>query len=101
MPRPQTSTLLPYTTLFRSPSSAGGRSPALTRTTARSERGPAPITCHSSSRPSTREAEPPADPSTTCADVRRSEEHTSELQSARNVACSLPLGIQEWRELHE
>src|SRR5688572_30861910 len=58
-PRPPTSTLFPYTTLFRSPSPPGrawasgcGRSPG---------RG------------------------------RRSEEHTSELQSQSNVVCRLVL----------
>jgi hypothetical protein len=68
---PTATTSCPTLSVSASPSSACGRSPAPTRTTARSERGSAPITCHSSSRPSTSDAEPPADPETTCAEVRR------------------------------
>src|SRR5687767_15236568 len=61
--RPPRSTLFPYTTLFRSPSSAGSpRSPA-----------------------SSRRCERVAGPST------RSEEHTSELQSLAYLVCRLLL----------
>src|SRR5256885_9294288 len=63
--RPPRSTLFPYTTLFRSPASPGGCTS--------SSRSPSP--CRSSSRPST----------------RRSEEHTSELQSPCNLVCRLLL----------
>src|SRR5256885_10587971 len=64
--RPPRSTLFPYTTLFRS---AGSCSPAT----------PAPCTTRTSSA-----TPPPAPP-------RRSEEHTSELQSPCNLVCRLLL----------
>src|SRR5688572_32099411 len=62
--RPPRSTLFPYTTLFRSPS-RGFRSGAAPRP---------PKTGHSASAP-----------------ARRSEEHTSELQSQSNLVCRLLL----------
>src|SRR5262245_64717311 len=65
--RPPRSTLFPYTTLFRSPCRPRGALP-----TGRS-RSPA---CGSS-------------PS--CPNRRRSEEHTSELQSLRHLVCRLLL----------
>ena len=53
-----------------SPSSAGTRSRASTRKTARSESGSLPTTSKSSSRPSTKEARPrPSVRATTCAEV--------------------------------
>src|SRR5256885_9232411 len=58
--RPPRSTLFPYTTLFRSPTSTGQRRP---RASAPVPRGPR----------------------------RRSEEHTSELQSPCNLVCRLLL----------
>src|SRR6266853_3430231 len=64
--RPPRSTLFPYTTLFRSPCSDGR---------------PSEICPTSTSAPS------PAAPSST----RRSEEHTSELQSQSNLVCRLLL----------
>src|SRR5205814_6612681 len=64
IPRPPRSTLFPYTTLFRSTRS---------RT---STPGPAECACACSWR------SPPA---------RRSEEHTSELQSLRHLVCRLLL----------
>src|SRR5690349_23854134 len=73
--RPPRSTLFPYTTLFRSCRPARGRtgSPCPTRTT------PTP-------RGWTRARPTPATPPT-----RRSEEHTSELQSRRDLVCRLLL----------
>src|SRR2546430_7340575 len=69
--RPPRSTLFPYTTLFRSPQSGTqGKSSALTHCP-RWHPGAAP--CASSSR------------------ARRSEEHTSELQSQSNLVCRLLL----------
>src|SRR2546427_9550303 len=66
--RPPRSTLFPYTTLFRSPSSkAVLRAPC------------PPATC----------ARRPRWPRACCA--RRSEEHTSELQSQSNLVCRLLL----------
>src|SRR5205807_9855207 len=61
--RPPRSTLFPYTTLFRSPRSRSSRSP------------PAP---------------PPTRPAI-ASRSRRSEEHTSELQSPCNLVCRLLL----------
>src|SRR5438309_7745406 len=69
--RPPRSTLFPYTTLFRSPSSWPWRSAPRSRRGARS------------SPPATR-AGPPASSS-------RSEEHTSELQSQFHLVCRLLL----------
>src|SRR2546427_1629105 len=68
--RPPRSTLFPYTTLFRS-----------TTATCRSWACGAPNTCRSAAR-STRST--PTVP-------RRSEEHTSELQSQSNLVCRLLL----------
>src|SRR5438477_8507488 len=67
--RPPTSTLFPYTTLFRSPS----RLPR--------------CCCASSASP--RSVAPRRSP--TFASSRRSEEHTSELQSHVNLVCRLLL----------
>src|SRR5438874_13815365 len=68
--RPPRSTLFPYTTLFRSPASrpAGDRGRA----------APPPPTAPSPARDST-------------SDCTRSEEHTSELQSRRDLVCRLLL----------
>src|SRR2546430_11400102 len=70
--RPPRSTLFPYTTLFRSPSSGGRRQ---TRSARRCWTGRAPTGCRTAGR-------------RTC---RRSEEHTSELQSQSNLVCRLLL----------
>src|SRR5690349_22178883 len=63
--RPPRSTLFPYTTLFRSQASLGRRAP------------PRPA-----SGPGTARSRSP---------TRRSEEHTSELQSRRDLVCRLLL----------
>src|SRR5438874_4318148 len=84
-PPPPSSTLFPYTTLFRSSSSR----PAAARTLARSPRevrndaGSLVPTRVSVRMTST--ATSPADPG------GRSEEHTSELQSRRDLVCRLLL----------
>src|SRR5262245_6104298 len=75
--RPPTSTLFPYTTLFRSCSTASRR--CWTR-----RAFPAPQRSARSSRAS----------SPTC---RRSEEHTSELQSLRHLVCRLLLEKKKLR----
>src|SRR5947208_10476282 len=67
--RPPSSTLFPYTTLFRSRRTA-------CRRPRRRTRGP---------RPRRRRRAPPAAP------PRRSEEHTSELQSPDHLVCRLLL----------
>src|SRR2546427_7953524 len=67
--RPPRSTLFPYTTLFRSPRRSSARS---TRIRPRSRRTSSPVALHSMIE-------------------RRSEEHTSELQSQSNLVCRLLL----------
>src|SRR5258707_6398601 len=64
--RPPISTLFPYTPLFRSPTIASPRGPAL------------PQGC-------------PAGPTSRCFGEWRSEEHTSELQSRQYLVCRLLL----------
>src|SRR5947199_792314 len=71
------STLFPYTTLFRFPLRPGtqrGRSRCPPRTAA-----PGPVGCS----------------------TRRSEEHTSELQSLRHLVCRLPLEKKKLGEKQE
>src|SRR5688572_32543261 len=69
--RPPRSTLFPYTTLFRSPAA---RWPAPAR-----GRGSSPRACRRADRRGCRGS------------GRRSEEHTSELQSQSNLVCRLLL----------
>src|SRR3712207_8138882 len=81
--RPPRSTLFPYTTLFRSrtPGRGGAGDPAHGRPSHHAGRvGPA-----RGARPEEHEEEGPAD------SVRRSEEHTSELQSRQYLVCRLLL----------
>src|SRR5256885_8513241 len=78
--RPPRSTLFPYTTLFRSRSGAG-RGPATQRRALRPSLGSGART------PEARTGRLRARP---CAG-RRSEEHTSELQSPCNLVCRLLL----------
>src|SRR5690349_22683984 len=68
---PPRSTLFPYTTLFRSPAPAGPAAPSSTPTPSTVPGAPAPAV--------------PVTPSA------RSEEHTSELQSRRDLVCRLLL----------
>src|SRR2546430_2935518 len=72
--RPPRSTLFPYTTLFRSPSEASLQARSASRRTSLAVRGESTIL---STRASTAR--------------RRSEEHTSELQSQSNLVCRLLL----------
>src|SRR5438270_8613983 len=74
--RPPTSTLFPYTTLFRSRSA--GRSPSQVQE--RDPRGAAP-----------QSQAAPADVGPLRCRGPRSEEHTSELQSQSNLVCRLLL----------
>src|SRR5258708_15415707 len=80
--RPPRSTLFPYTTLFRSPPSSCCACPSTTTSS------PTPS---ASSAPST--GEPPRSSSTSpsAATFKRSEEHTSELQSPDHLVCRLLL----------
>src|SRR5690348_18058647 len=82
--RPPRSTLFPYTTLFRSPVRRGGTNSA----SRRSGRGRRFRTCTSEKAESHRAPfAVPARP----ARRRRSEEHTSELQSPVHLVCRLLL----------
>src|SRR2546430_5656551 len=79
--RPPRSTLFPYTTLFRSPqplsrSAMSGRNPAGLKRRIRSTKQVSPV---------------PRNRSTERRRTRRSEEHTSELQSQSNLVCRLLL----------
>src|SRR5258708_17460962 len=87
--RPPRSTLFPYTTLFRSPSSAAGWSSAArcsrwttTSTTPQGLSHHRPTCCSTPREPQRRP------PGTRAA---RSEEHTSELQSPDHLVCRLLL----------
>src|SRR5260370_11933614 len=70
--RPPRSTLFPYTTLFRS---------------SREVRGPR----HARKQPAREPGEPATTQAGTLGSHRRSEEHTSELQSHLNLVCRLLL----------
>src|SRR5688572_31301266 len=75
--RPPRSTLFPYTTLFRSPDPAPPHSAASTTWT---------------STPPT-----PRSPPASARSSKRSEEHTSELQSQSNLVCRLLLEKKKHR----
>src|SRR5438046_3718143 len=80
--RPPRSTLFPYTTLFRS--HGAGEHPGVDESNASTNRRPVPH-LHHVVRPGT-------------ADHRRSEEHTSELQSLTNLVCRLLLEKKKNKE---
>src|SRR5690554_7516338 len=81
---PPTSSLFPYTTLFRSTSSAAGiHAPASVRCSERHSGTFDPGRGVSSNKTPRYPARPPAG--------RRSEEHTSELQSRPHLVCRLLL----------
>src|SRR5438876_7790384 len=81
--RPQRSTLFPYTTLFRSWAASAGsttrRPPTSRRRWSRWRRWTGPSCCCSA------------------ASTRRSEEHTSELQSPVHLVCRLLLEKKKYR----
>src|SRR5690606_41441809 len=94
LPRPPRSTLFPYTTLFRSPSRHADGEQGRPRPEARGGRTPV------------LRADPRVGP---CVDGRhrsgglcrrRSEEHTSELQSRENLVCRLLLEKKNSRPCH-
>src|SRR5438034_6975486 len=98
-PRPPSSTLFPYTTLFRSSfgpvdaygPAAHGRTPRFAADTRADARGTQGIGCGRSLRtlsPALRAA----------ARSRRSEEHTSELQSHSDLVCRLLLEKKKEQE---
>src|SRR5438046_3419616 len=74
-----TSTLFPYTTLFRSRTAPGGEAEDRRRSGRDQPSGAATLAIHRRSAQGRRAA------------VRRSEEHTSELQSLTNLVCRLLL----------
>src|SRR3712207_7360369 len=82
--RPPRSTLFPYTTLFRSCSSARFHGPWPSSSSSTSPTGPA-----GRSSTSTRCWPVPLPPR--CSSSARSEEHTSELQSRQYLVCRLLL----------
>src|SRR5262249_60737676 len=84
LPRPPSSTLFPYTTLFRSaPENPGVPRATQPRSSASSSFSFRACTCKIASRPRTLKLEDALD--------LRSEEHTSELQSLTNLVCRLLL----------
>src|SRR5690349_22150975 len=88
--RPPRSTLFPYTTLFRSRGEAravGRRGPAEPRARAAAVRGPG---SEGRGRRAAREGR-----------ARRSEEHTSELQSRRDLVCRLLLEKKKNENLND
>src|SRR5205807_7266464 len=96
-PPPPSSTLFPYTTLFRSQSQCHPTSSSSEKTTSSCSKEACPEILHGSRR---RTAAPLADPERkfqTTVNPRkvqkpvRSEEHTSELQSPCNLVCRLLL----------
>src|SRR5437899_7956622 len=82
--RPPTSTLFPYTTLFRSPLRRVARAPGPAR--------PSPRPAHSRSARARRRSRRGKK------SVGRSEEHTSELQSLRHLVCRLLLEKKKTEE---
>src|SRR3712207_7722137 len=98
--RPPRSTLFPYTTLFRSDEGAGSREPVrpaagrslvprLPRLGRRGQRGDARLELLEVARVRGEAAQ----------DRRRSEEHTSELQSRQYLVCRLLLEKKKYNEL--
>src|SRR5262245_65170491 len=81
------STIFPYTTLFRSPASESAV-PRRRRRTARQARRPRRA---KAAPPALDRAAPDRDGPTTRGRGRSSEEHTSELQSLRHLVCRLLL----------
>src|SRR2546422_5797562 len=82
--RPPRSTLFPYTTLFRSPSSTNPFGVGSTRATA-------PVCPRTYSKPSATQSD---------AAPTRSEEHTSELQSRLHLVCRLLLEKKKTKKRH-
>src|SRR5690606_42155386 len=85
--RPPRSTLFPYTTLFRSAGRARARRDRRDRTDRAAAAG-----AHSAAHAGTGHLDPPVRAAgLRDAALRRSEEHTSELQSRENLVCRLLL----------
>src|SRR3712207_7088618 len=91
--RPPRSTLLPYTTLFRSDTEdrMGGSAPVEVEQDDLQLRPTPSSSPTSTSRASTRSTSTSAAAATSRSPRRRSEEHTSELQSRQYLVCRLLL----------
>src|SRR5256885_5285210 len=88
--RPPRSTLFPYTTLFRSDVCIGAFIPISHGTSVRAARSRRPSGVAGEGRRPQSALQRPQSPET-IPDQRRSEEHTSELQSPCNLVCRLLL----------
>src|SRR2546430_3773729 len=88
--RPPRSTLFPYTTLFRSPAPSCGTCPTSSRSRFPSG-GPGAASATSSMRRSLSTSDAGDPSSELSCSWKRSEEHTSELQSQSNLVCRLLL----------
>src|SRR5438093_7703179 len=86
--RPPRSTLFPYTTLFRSTRALASSSGSTNISTVRRMAPSMP-------------SKPPASPQLMLGSKRRSEEHTSELQSLTNLVCRLLLEKKKKNKLHQ
>src|SRR2546430_12552560 len=93
--RPPRSTLFPYTTLFRSRRTAPDARRRGTARTRRSRRVASATGRHADHRPGRGAPRPSA---TRFVSDRRSEEHTSELQSQSNLVCRLLLEKKKKRK---
>src|SRR2546430_12685611 len=96
--RPPRSTLFPYTTLFRSSPrrfTTTGTSIAPRRDTARESRHSRPCSVFLRPNTCTQGLAPPLTCHDGVAQLKRSEEHTSELQSQSNLVCRLLLDKQK------
>src|SRR3712207_8986784 len=96
--RPPRSTLFPYTTLFRSYSSAVTRTankPIAMRKSRASYNCSEPIRAYGTSSASRPTAVPKA-----LYNISRSEEHTSELQSRQYLVCRLLLEKKKLQTIH-
>src|SRR3712207_7270892 len=94
--RPPRSTLFPYTTLFRSPTTADEQ--RLVR-----ERADRPLTrtlTRPPPRPTRRRGQPVCSFKAAAPYVARSEEHTSELQSRQYLVCRLLLEKKKKQRTH-
>src|SRR5262249_59080427 len=99
--RPPTSTLFPYTTLFRSPSRrrCGRRVSCSSAPTGQPHRARAPTEGRAiPARPTG--AAPESVPAAAGSPPCRSEEHTSELQSLTNLVCRLLLEKKNNQQNH-
>src|SRR5256885_10006691 len=90
--RPPRSTLFPYTTLFRSTPYITKRASSTQQTVQQPSR---PFGAHNTSSPAAKKSLSPKTGASPHFAVRRSEEHTSELQSPCNLVCRLLLEKKE------